>query len=181
MLPPITGNNQFGQSPMLQQQIRDFNSKTPAQRQAEYERKVLAQGFKSVAEYEKARDKRYERLRQEDARERARGKSIQDAFDVEKEQDRQVRERSERNRTSPFRPLNDALIKMGDFAVKTIGAGVVGEAYKQFAPPGSEFYQKGTLEEKFKRAGQSIVAQPVQQAVQKAVEQRVKQAIGFTD
>jgi hypothetical protein len=66
------------------------------------------------------------------------------------ERDRKVAEY--KNFAEGFRPINDALVKMGDLGVKYIGGGLVGEAYKKFAPPSSEFYQRGTLEEKAKKA-----------------------------
>lgn len=60
-----------------------------------------------------------------------------------------------RRRESGFAPIVDALTKVGDFAVGTVGnvigvPGIVGEVYKAFAPPGSKYYQEGTLGEKAK-------------------------------
>lgn len=40
-----------------------------------------------------------------------------------------------------FKPLVDGLVKVGDFAAKYGLAGSAGTLYKQFAPPGSEFYK----------------------------------------
>lgn len=148
MSAPITQNNQFGQSPTLQQQFIDAKTRTPAQQRALYESRVLAQGYKDVAHYERVRDQQWKERAKEDAREDARGKEQQKVFEFEREQNRQIRERSERNRNSPFRPINDLLVKAGDLAVKMGGAGLIGELYKKVAPPSSEFYRKGTLEQK---------------------------------
>lgn len=156
------------------EQIAASNKMTTQQKRDKYEERVAQRGFKSVAEYEKARERSNRKLFEADARELARGKTIQAAFELEREQDRQIRERSERNRTSPFRPIIDVLVKAGDLAVKSGVTGAIGELYKKTAPPGSEFYQKGSLEQKLKGAT-DIIAQPVQ----KAVEERVKKAVGL--
>lgn len=157
--------------------VEQFNiskAMSDQQKKDRYRDRVEQRGFKDIASYEKARAEGFKRLNEADAREAERGKTIQAAFELEREQDRQVRERSERNRTSPFRPIIDVLVKAGDLAAKSGVTGAIGELYKKTAPPGSEFYQKGTLEQKLKGAT-DIITQPVQ----KAVEERVKKAVGL--
>jgi len=53
-----------------------------------------------------------------------------------------------------FRPVVEGLTKAADFAVSNVpGINTVAkEVYKTFAPPGSEFYQPGTIAEKAARA-----------------------------
>ena len=74
----------------------------------------------------------------------------------------------------------DALVKIGDFAIPTLGK-IVGlppaviDMYKAFAPPGSKFYTKGSVEDKFKR----LAVQKIQQKVDEIKAQVLKGQLGM--
>jgi len=60
-----------------------------------------------------------------------------------------------RRKDSPFTPIVEGLTKAGDFLVGKVAPligvpSIVTNAYKNFAPPGSEYYQEGSLEQKAK-------------------------------
>jgi len=120
------------------------------QKQERYKQRIADRGFKDVATYEARRAEGLARGRAEEMATRESFVGSYDRLQQSIDRDRKVAEY--KNFAEGFRPINDALIKAGDFAVRLGGAGLVGEAYKKFAPPGSEFYQKGTIQEKAKKA-----------------------------
>ena len=120
------------------------------QKQERYKQRIADRGFKDVATYEARRAEGLARGQAEEKASRAGFVGSYDRLQQSIERDRKIADY--KNFAEGFRPINDALVKMGDFAVKVGGAGAAGELYKKFAPPGSEFYQRGTLEEKAKKA-----------------------------
>jgi hypothetical protein len=120
------------------------------QKQERYKQRIADRGFKDTASYEARREDALVQGRASEAATRQGFVGSRDRLQQSIDRDRKIAEY--KNFAEGFRPLNDVLIKAGDLAVKIGGAGVMGEVYKKFAPPGSEFYQKGTLEEKTKKA-----------------------------
>lgn len=80
-----------------------------------------------------------------------------------------------------FRKVVNGLVKVGDVVPTLFDAAQMAgvpvdpvtralmETYKAAAPPGSKYYQQGTLGEKLQRAGQNIVKKEATRAVVKAV------------
>jgi hypothetical protein len=131
------------------QQVQDFQKLGREEKEARFQQRLAQRGFSDRGEFERSVAQRTERMRPT-ASQIQEGLGGFDRLQQSIERDRKVAEY--KNFAEGFRPINDALVKMGDLAVKLGGAGAVGEVYKKFAPPGSEFYQKGTLEEKTKKA-----------------------------
>jgi methionyl-tRNA formyltransferase len=123
---------------------------TDQQKQERYKQRIADRGFKDTASYEARREDAIARGRAEEMATRQGFVGSRDRLQQSIDRDRKVAEY--KNFAEGFRPINDALVKMGDLAVKIGGAGTMGEVYKKFAPPGSEFYQKGTIQEKAKKA-----------------------------
>jgi hypothetical protein len=131
------------------QQVIDYQKLGRDEKQARYLQRVQQRGFKDIGGYEKSIAERTERMRPT-ASQIQEGLGGYDRLQQTIDRDRKVAEY--KNFAEGFRPINEALVKMGDFGVKYLGAGVAGEVYKKFAPPTSEFYQRGTLQEKAKKA-----------------------------
>jgi hypothetical protein len=131
------------------QQVQDFQRLGREEKEARFQERLAQRGFKDRAEFERSVAQRTERMRPT-ASQIQEGLGGYDRLQQSIERDRKIADY--KNFAEGFRPINDALIKAGDLAVRIGGAGLAGEAYKKFAPPGSEFYQKGTLEEKAKKA-----------------------------
>jgi hypothetical protein len=119
------------------------------QKQERYKQRIMDRGFKDVATYEARRAEGLARGRAEEMATRESFVGSRDRLQQAIERDRKIAER--REFSEKFRPINDVLVKMGDLAVKSGVTGAIGELYKKTAPPGSEFYQKGTLEEKARK------------------------------
>lgn len=120
------------------------------QKQERYKQRIADRGFKDVATYEARRAEGLARGQAEEKASRPAFVGSYDRLQQNIERDRKIAEY--KNFAEGFRPINDALVKAGDLAVRLGGGGAMGELYKKFAPPGSEFYQKGSLEEKAKKA-----------------------------
>lgn len=77
-----------------------------------------------------------------------------------------------------FQAIVDGLVKFGDFVIplgKYIGVpDAVLEIYKSFAPPGSKFYKKGTIGDKFK----SLAVDQVKKQVDRVKGDVLKNQIG---
>lgn len=83
-------------------------------------------------------------------------------------------------RSSPLGELTYGLTKAGDFLVKNVfgslpfAGRLVGEAYKAFAPPGSEFYDyKASTEDKLKRMAKGVATDVAKVGAGKVAERLI--------